>query len=415
MTGQEFLGKVLSAFEFSSVYFVIQLGRSVLVSYLIVILVLLMRKTVFRKTVFLKGMLWFLFLLPPFVGKMKFFYESRIGTRLFIWWHNLCCDSPYMCELYILGMLVFGSYIFYQRRKLKRFVSGLMKDRIGDRDIYICERPITPFTIGLFRTKIVVPRVMLTDFKEEELKVILLHEKVHARLGHLWCYFIWDMLRILLWANPLLTVCMKYLREDLEAICDRVAIQRSKGTSYDYGRLLLKSMRILGNEPTDALVAFAGEQEYRDMKMRIRQVAYFKPYKRWQPVVGLISVILIIAGLFYGIRQVSYPVYMERMDIIVCDMNFQMWQIGNLVNLQDAISIDKQHVYINCNSWNAILQEQGIEEDSYYIYFGGYMKLPGIGGGGNAVFIDAKKEGERLIIPYHNNDIEVINRIVKML
>lgn len=419
MTGQEVWIRVINSFEFFSVYLVIQLGRSVLISYPVVALVLLIRKTVCKKTVFLKGMLWCLFLLLPFIGKMKFFYESAMGTRMFIWWHNLCCDRPWVCELYLLGMTAFGVYIFHGRRKLRRSIADLKKDRIDDTDIYICESPISPFTIGLFRSRIVIPKVMLEGFEKEELEVILLHEKIHIRLGHLWCYLVWDVLRMLLWANPLLTVCMKYLREDLEAICDRAAIQRSKGSAYDYGKLLLKSIQTLGDKKLGISTTFAGEREYRDMKKRIEQVAHFKPYKRWMAVICSISTILIIAGFFFVVRQSSYPIYMERMDITVCDTDFQMWQIGNQAQLQEAITIDNQYVYINCDSWNAILQEQGIETDAYYICFGGYMKLPGIGGGGNAVFVDtavnSMEEGETLVIPYYNNDMELFTRIVKML
>lgn len=415
MTGQEFWIKVINTLEFSSVYFGIQLGRSVLISYLVVALVLFMRKTVFRKTTFLKGTLWCLFLFLPFIGKMKFFYENRMGARLFLWWHNLCCNESWICGLYILGIVAFGIYIFCQRGKLRQLVSGLTKGRIGDVEIYICEHPITPFATGLFRAKIVLPKVMLEAFSVEELKVILLHEKIHVRIGHLWCYFVWDILRILLWANPLLTVCMKYLRDDMEAICDRVVIQRSSGTAYDYGTLLLKSIQLLGNESIGTLTAFAGEQEYRSIKKRIEQVAHFKPYRTWVAGACMISTILVITGLFFGIWKISYPVYMERKDIAVCDMDFQMWQIGTQVQLQEAITIDDRYVYINCDSWNAILQEQGIETDAYYISFGGYMKLPGIGGGGNAIFVDSEEAGERLIIPYHNNDMELFTRIVKIL
>ncbi|TGY98237.1 hypothetical protein E5329_00165 [Petralouisia muris] len=47
---------------------------------------------------------------------------------------------------------------------------------------------------------------------------MILHEKIHIRLGHLWFYFLWDLLRCLLWPNPFLTLCTGYFRQDLEDI-----------------------------------------------------------------------------------------------------------------------------------------------------------------------------------------------------
>lgn len=396
-------------------YFVMQLGRGVFLSFPILFAVLLLRRTVFKKAVFLKGILWCLFLPLPFVGKMRFFYESGLGVRLFFWWHKICIEQPWIYGIWLLGILGSGIYIFYRRRKLHRFVSGLKKDRINDRDIYICDRAITPFTIGVLYPKIVMPEIMLKDFKKEEVQLILLHEQIHIRLGHLWCYAAWDLLRILLWVNPLLTVCTKYLREDLEEICDRVVIQRSRKTAYDYGRLLLNSIRILGNDSIDTPAAFAGERKYESIKKRMEQVARFKPYKRSEAILCSVGSILLIIGLLFGVRHISYPTYMDRMDISIHNMDFQMWQIGNQEQLQDVISFDDQYVYINRNSWNEVLREQGIEEGEYYVSFGGYLKLPGIGGGGNAVFVDSGEEEEVLVIPYYNNDTALWNRMFKML
>lgn len=61
-----------------------------------------------------------------------------------------------------------------------------------------------------------LPEVILQDYDRKELRTILLHEKTHIRLGHLWCYLLWDILRILLWLNPFLSTGMKYFREDME-------------------------------------------------------------------------------------------------------------------------------------------------------------------------------------------------------
>ncbi len=415
MTTQVFWSGFINFLNASVMYWVMLIGRSAFLSLPVLLMVFLLRRTVCKKTVFLKGMLWCLFLPLPFIGRMRFFYESSIGARLFVWWHNLCIKQCWVCWIYLLGIVTFGIYILYRRRKLYRFAAGLGRERVGDTELFVCDRAVTPFTVGIFRSRIVVPKMMLEDFRTEELQMILLHEKTHIRLGHLWCYAAWDLLRTLLWVNPLLSVCTKYLQEDLEEICDRVVIQRSREAAYDYGRLLLNSIRLLGNENIDTPVAFAGEQKYKNIKSRMEKVVHFKPYRKSAAVISFLSSALVVIGLLFGVRQLSYPIYTEHTGISICNMKFQLWKIGDQTQLQDVFFIDNGCVCIQRDAWNEILREQGIEEDEYYVGFGGYLKLPGIGGGGNAVYVDAGESEDLLVIPYYDNDATIWTRLFKIL
>ncbi len=94
--------------------------------------------------------------------------------------------------------------------------------------IYVTKMPVTPSTIGIFRPKIIMPEVILKEYDQKDLQTILLHEKTHIQLGHLLFYFLWDILRVILWLNPFLTIGTRYFREDMEEICDFVTIQRSQ-------------------------------------------------------------------------------------------------------------------------------------------------------------------------------------------
>jgi len=43
------------------------------------------------------------------------------------------------------------------------------------------------------------------------------------------------------------------------------------------------------------------------------------------------------------------------------------------------------------------------------------MKVPGIGGGGNLVYVDYSGENEKLIIPYWNTDADIATIIFKRI
>lgn len=83
MIPQELGPSWIGNLNFYFVYLVILLGRSVLVSYLVLVLIVLLRRTGFRKTVFAKGMLWCLLFPVLFVGKLRLFYEHPFLARVF--------------------------------------------------------------------------------------------------------------------------------------------------------------------------------------------------------------------------------------------------------------------------------------------------------------------------------------------
>ncbi|MDE5597598.1 MAG: transcriptional regulator, partial [Lachnospiraceae bacterium] len=222
------------------IYFCIQLGRCVSFSFPALALILILRTTILKRAVFLRGMVWSIFLIVPFLGKLKLFYENMLMCRFFMWWNNICIEYWQVRYGYMIGMMITASLIIWKHKKLHGLVSRMEKGRIDGQEIYINEMAVTPFTTGLIHVRTVVPKVMLQNCKPEELKVILCHERTHICLGHLWYYLLWDMVGVLLWINPFLAVCGRFFREDMEDICDRVTIQKSNETAYEYGMLLLK-------------------------------------------------------------------------------------------------------------------------------------------------------------------------------
>jgi len=274
-----------------SVYFSIQLGRCVLFSFAALGIVLILRCSILKKKIFLRGLLWSIFLLVPFMGKLELFYNNALMCRLFLWWHNCCIAYPVISYGYMFGVVISGVFIFLQHRKLYRQAKNMERGEVGGNKIYISEMPVTPFTIGVFHSKVVVPKVVKDTFAAEELQAVLLHERTHIRLGHLWFYFLWDILRMLLWLNPLLTYCMGYLKEDMEDICDRVTIQKGGSTAYEYGQILLKSVKLLKAEGMGMSATFVGEEDYKDLKRRITRVAEYKPYQKTGAVILCLVVV----------------------------------------------------------------------------------------------------------------------------
>ena len=105
----------------------------------------------------------------------------------------------------------------------------------------IIDLPISPCTFGLFSPKILFPKNLMEELEDEELKTVIIHEKAHIRLGHLWIFFIWELLSSFYWMNPFLKMSFPLLRADMEEICDRVTIATSGKDYLEYGELILKT------------------------------------------------------------------------------------------------------------------------------------------------------------------------------
>ena len=403
--------------NFCVFYYTVQLVRCVTISVAVSVIVIVLRKTLLKDKIFLKGAAWVLFIPILFAGRMKFFDESRIGVILSAWWKILTINHVWICWLYFGIAFLYAGSLIRKRLKLKKLVAGMERREWEGIFVYVTSIPISPFTVGIFRPRIVIPEVVLKEYEREEIRTVLLHEKMHIQLGHLLLYFLWDILRVLLWLNPLLTISTGLFREDLEEICDKVTIQRSKDKAHAYGRLLLKSMRILQAKSKDfnMYASFAGNKEYRNIHGRIARIAGYKSYKQAAAVGVLLAVLLCLTGSVLGIKALSYGRNIENDSVLVYG-----YENGNVTfvdysdTLLQMISYDDEHVYVDSAAFDSFLRENNAAGE-IYIVFGGFLKLPGIGGRGYSCLYENVTDEKIVQLPYENDEDNRLIKLYKML
>ncbi len=293
--------------------------------------------------------------------------------------------------------------ICHKRRRIHRFVKEMRKDWFEGTEIHVCENTITPFTSGVFSPRLVFPAFMLTQYERKDLELIVLHEKTHIRLGHLLFYLVWDVLHILFWPNPLFALCLKYFKEDMEDICDRVTIKKSNCTAHAYGFLLLKSIRGLRDKTDMAAssVSFAGDRQFQALKRRIKRIAQYRAYHR-MPVYGMVTftALLLLMALIIVFRQ-SYARYEANKGIELYSVTGTRLLEENSDELHSVISFDDHYLYVRGDQLKSILEREGVDEIEYAVSFGGYFKLPGFGGGFCCEFIGGDiLNGPLVQVPY---------------
>lgn len=394
--------RIGSFMDFCAAYYTTQLVRCAAFSFLLIGLVMLLRKVLFSERTFLRGLLWSSFLLTPFLGKLKLFYENEAvlrmtwrvthGTMTCLW-----ADRIYMAGIFVAAICIFG-----KRLHLRKSVAGMERVSLDNIVVSVTDMNVTPFTVGLFAPKIVIPKVMLESYSRDELKSVIQHERTHIRLGHLWFGLAWDILRCLLWVNPFLTIFQKKFRADLEDICDRVCIQSSGRSAHEYGLVLLKTLKLLrsGTEGTPPAVTYAGEREFEDMKRRMGEIAGFRPYRK-KMCVGMAAIaFLIIVVMLLAVQTHSYARCNESKDIMVGNYDGEPGIISyDTEKLREIISYDDRYVYVEREAFEEFLEEKNADGE-IWIVFGGFYKLPGLAGAAETCIYERGSKDSTVQIPY---------------
>ena len=410
--------QLASLINFCMAYYTTQLVRCAAFSFVLIGLVMLLRKILFSERTFLRGMSWALFLVIPFLGRLKMFYENEAVRKLTGWLTGVTMSCLWADRIYMVGILIAAICIFGKRVRLQRTVSGMEKVMFENVRIYVTDMNITPFTVGLLKPKIVLPKVMADSYSVEELKDIVQHEQTHIRLGHLWFGFAWDILRCLLWINPLLTVFQKHFRADMEDICDRVCIQNSGKTAHEYGMVLLKTLKLLSSESEAAppAVTYVGEREFADMKRRMGEIASFHPYKK-RMCVGMAAIaFLMIAAMLLAVHTHSYARCNKDDNILVYEYdsegNAGILDYGS--SIHQMISYDDSYVYVDREAFEDFLDKNNATGD-VFIVFGDFYKLPGFSSGGESCLYETRSDAGVVQIPYQRRTNDWMVALFKIL
>ena len=116
-----------SLLDFCAAYYTTQLVRCAAFSFVLIGLVMLLRKIHFSERTFLRGMSWALFLVIPFLGRLKMFYENAAVLKAT--WRITAVTASWLWgdRIYMAGILVTAICIFGKRIRLQRTVSGMEK------------------------------------------------------------------------------------------------------------------------------------------------------------------------------------------------------------------------------------------------------------------------------------------------
>ncbi|APY09115.1 hypothetical protein BWZ20_12730 [Winogradskyella sp. J14-2] len=136
--------------------------------------------------------------------------------------------------LYIIGFSVLFLQFLFQFGSLIRLLLKNPKDKDGIYTYVIVNHKISPFSF--FKWIVYNPK----DFSNEELELILMHEKVHVNQMHSLDVLFSQLACVIFWFNPLIWFYKKEVHQNLEYIADRETQATTKNEKA-YQHLLLKT------------------------------------------------------------------------------------------------------------------------------------------------------------------------------
>lgn len=310
--------------------------------------------------------------------------------------------------IYFAISLIILTRLIYKNRKLKRWIAGLqpfsdtvlmhraMKKVLGNTNtffrkkymervkVYVTMQDLSPFSGGIFRPYIVIPDTLFKERPDEERLMMLAHEYMHIKSGHIIWLTLFRLLWIYWWINPFMFLLNRQLYEAMEMDCDEKCIWYINAEPYIYGSVLLAVAKKIQPGIVGGVTSFVARNDYRKIKKRIFYIEKSVDKKRFfrKQKLQNIAFTLVFAGIILGIHFSSYPKFTIMKETYIYDENLKL-RVTDYEELKKAVGVKNGELIINHKEFTELLERYDISGDYVYISFDTIIKIPGCGGGGN--------------------------------
>lgn len=257
--------------------------------------------------------------------------------------------------------------------------------------IFITDNDISPFSGGIFRPYVVMPRIILREWDEESRRLVLCHELTHICSGHVVMLTIFRLLEIYWWINPLIHMCTEMIRDDIEFVCDEQCLAYTKASPGGYGRVMLDMLGIMRSPEPEGTPAFMRKDDFQNMKERLENlrqtgknggnIELLRAHRKF----GIWSA---CAALLFAAAVVltSYPRYTIMKELVLYDEKLNMIDYDS-EGLRAAVQVKDGRLIIDEERFGELIDGMEVEGDYVYLSFDTIMKVPGCGGCGNVGMI----------------------------
>ncbi|MHB8964115.1 MAG: M56 family metallopeptidase, partial [Saccharofermentanales bacterium] len=234
----------------------------------------------------------------------------RLSTAQQLW---LAAASIWLAGLLLLlGIFLFGygrTLLTLRKKGLpppavwsSRF--GQLAQRMHCRqpvELHLLDEASSPFIIGVFHRRIVLPTELLEQLKAEETDAVLTHELVHYRhhdpiLRLLLCF-----VQSMQWFNPLCWVAIRLIQRDCEYYCDDTTIRilGDGGSRTQYARTLLATVTCCAENQPDSRTEIPGSilmASFIEINLKDRMIRVLRERKTSAMITSIAFLMVLLAG-----------------------------------------------------------------------------------------------------------------------
>lgn len=416
--------------RFASVYWFSKCMKTLLCGLCVMMVLLLVHRILKKKSAVVSCYLWLTLLPVTFMGMSRLFYQRYFAyvtvylAKYVKAWHGYVYFG--VMVLLLAAFIIRNARLqnrlkampqIYDANVIKNFAHGMAGRYLGRVRIYCSDTQESPFSGGILKPYVVVPKKTWEQLDENSRNVILSHELTHIRSGHIMLLTVMKLLTFLWWINPLVYVCQGLLREDIELACDECTIAHTGITRQGYGFVLLGMITQVGSNTHIAVASFTDKGDFGRLKRRITHIG-----KRHTDSAGLLRQMRVcgaftaafLAAAFVLVGMTSYPrytvldeiyVYGEDLQLIACDTQA----------VRDAFGAEGRTLHVEDGAFQRFLVQEDVTGDYVYVTFGTVMKLPGMGGGGEVVMVNVEDSTDTWYVSADTIENRVMETLLKWM
>ncbi len=281
---------------------------------LVAIIILLLRK-VFDKKISPKWKLamWILLLMSlliPFRITLYTNHENFYTFSTMIDWLEKIKNirvGNILIWIWIVGMMGLGMLYFFnslwirwkiekeevQEKKVLKIWEEAKVEMGIKRKIKLVKQhaKITPCIYGIFRPKILVTEEVLNK-PEKVMKHIFLHELAHYKRKDIVINQILLLITSIYWFNPILWICFKQIRQDMELKADEMVLYiLPKEQEKEYAKSLVCMLPISQEEKMTTRLLYITDSK-KNMERRIKMIKLSKQFKEYKTLIGVTTFVL---------------------------------------------------------------------------------------------------------------------------
>ncbi len=156
----------------------------------------------------------------------------------------------------------------------------------------------SPIIAGLLKPCIYLPIHLISDYNENDMKFMLLHELGHYKYKDALANYFMNVVGVLYWFHPLVWYALKEMKNDREVACDTTVLKQIGKEAYiDYGNTLINFAEKMSHTSFPFAAGISGSM--KEMQKRVKNIANYCPasfQKKLQSTFTFIIIAFFLSG-----------------------------------------------------------------------------------------------------------------------